>query len=238
MILGDTCTRGCRFCAVNSGLPRQPDRDEPEAVAEAAWQLGLRHVVVTSVTRDDLVDGGAGHFAATIAAVRGRLPQAAVEVLIPDFGGSQAALRAVLDARPDLVNHNLETVPRLYKRVRPQADYRRSLALLSWAKSYAPRVATKSGLMLGLGEKTAEILHVLRDLRAARCDLLTLGQYLQPTERQLPVSRYLPPQEFGWYQEKAQAMGFCGVAAGPLVRSSHQADALWARARRGARLQG
>jgi len=232
MILGDTCTRGCRFCAVNHGLPTPLDPDEPERVAEAAVRLGLRHVVVTSVTRDDLPDGGAGQFAATIESVRRRLPDAAVEVLVPDFGGFRAALETVLDAQPDVLNHNVETVPRLYRRVRPRADYRRSLEVLAQSKAYAPQTATKSGLMLGLGERTAEVLRVLYDLREVGCDLLTLGQYLQPTEHQLSVARYVPPAEFDWYRDKAQAMGFRGVASGPLVRSSHRAEALWAAVHR------
>jgi len=226
MILGDTCTRGCRFCAVHHGQPQALDAGEPQRLAQAAERLGLRHVVVTSVTRDDLPDGGAGQFATTIRAVRRRLPGATVEVLVPDFAGSQAALQTVLDAGPDVWNHNVETVPRLYGRVRPQANYGRSLEVLAWCKTQAPHVITKSGLMLGLGERTAEVLRVLSDLRGVSCDVLTMGQYLQPTERQLPVTRYVPPQEFGWYQEKAEAMGFRAVASGPLVRSSYHAEAL------------
>jgi lipoic acid synthetase len=183
-------------------------------------------VVITSVTRDDLPDGGAGHFAAAVTAVRRRLPGAVVEVLIPDFCGDSTALATVLDARPDVLNHNLETVPRLYPQARPGADYRRSLALLAQAKAHAPQVVTKSGLMLGLGERVAEVLGVLRDLRQAGCDLLTLGQYLQPTEHQLPVVRYAPPEEFAAYRQKAEEMGFRGAASGPLVRSSHRADEL------------
>jgi lipoic acid synthetase len=228
LILGDRCTRGCHFCAVGHGRPAPPDPDEPQRVAAAAARLGLGHVVITSVTRDDLADGGAGHFAATIRAVRRRLPGATIEVLIPDFRGSQAALETVLAAGPAVLNHNVETVPRLYRAVRPGADYRRSLALLARAKALRPGLATKSGLMLGLGERTAEVLRVLHDLRRARCDLLTLGQYLQPGDDQLPVSRYVPPDEFAAYRDKAEALGFRGVAAGPLVRSSHQAEALWA----------
>ena len=227
LILGDTCTRGCRFCAVTSGRPTLPHGDEPERVAEAAARLGLGHVVVTSVTRDDLADGGAAQFEATIRALRARLPGAILEVLIPDFGGCHAALERVLEAGPNVLNHNVETVPRLYPRVRPGADYHRSLGMLAWAKAYAPGVATKSGLMLGLGERTAEVLRVLHDLRNAGCDMLTLGQYLQPSERQLTVARYLPPEEFGWYADKANEMGFAGVASGPLVRSSHRAESLW-----------
>lgn len=229
MILGNTCSRGCRFCAVQRGKPTVVDAGEPERVAEAAAQLGLRHLVATSVTRDDLPDGGARQFAATIQAVRRRSPEMVVEVLIPDFGGSQRALETVLDAEPDVLNHNLETVSRLYLRARPGADYRRSLGVLSWVKAKAPRVVTKSGLMLGLGESTAEVLRTLYDLRQAQCDLLTLGQYLQPTDRQLPVDRFIPPAEFAGYQAKAEGLGFRGVAAAPLVRSSHRAGALWRR---------
>lgn len=226
LILGDVCTRNCRFCAVKKGHPLPPDPEEPERIAEAAARLHLRYVVVTSVTRDDLPDGGAGHFAATVRAIRRRLPEAGVEVLIPDFRGSLAALETVLDAGPDGVNHNVETVPRLYPPIRPQADYRRSIGILSWVKVRAPQIATKSGLMLGLGERTAEVLQVFYDLREAGCDILTLGQYLQPTERQHPVVRYVPPEEFAEYREKAEAMGFRKVVAGPLVRSSYQAGRL------------
>jgi lipoic acid synthetase len=230
LILGNRCTRACRFCAVGHGRPAPYDATEPERVAEAAARLGLRHVVVTSVTRDDLPDGGAGQFAATLRVLRRRLPEARLEVLIPDLGGSCGALEAILDARPDVLNHNLETVPRLYPLVRPGANYRRSMALLAWAKSQAPGLVTKSGLMLGLGERAAEILQVLCDLRQARCDLLTMGQYLQPSDQQLPVVRHVPPEEFGWFQKKAEQMGYLGVASGPLVRSSHRAEALWAEA--------
>ncbi|MCX7854833.1 MAG: lipoyl synthase [Anaerolineae bacterium] len=226
LILGDICTRNCRFCAVKKGRPLPPDPEEPERVAEAAFRLRLRYVVVTSVTRDDLPDGGAGHFAATIRAIRRRLPGAGVEVLIPDFRGSLAAMETVLDAGPDVVNHNVETVPRLYPLIRPQADYQRSIGILSWVKVRAPRIPTKSGLMLGLGERRAEVLGVFYDLREAGCDVLTLGQYLQPTERQHPVVRYIPPEEFAEYREKAESLGFRKVVAGPLVRSSYQAGQL------------
>jgi lipoyl synthase len=230
LILGDRCTRGCRFCAIGHGRPASPDPNEPQRVAEAAARLGLRHAVLTSVTRDDLPDGGAGHFAAAVQALRCRLPAVTVEVLIPDLKGSHAALETVLQARPDVLNHNVETVPRLYRTVRPGADYRRSLALLARAKALRPALVTKSGLMLGLGERTTEVIQVLHDLRQAGCDLLTLGQYLQPSNCQLPVVRYVPPDEFAAYGDKAWAMGFRGVAAGPLVRSSHRAEALWAAA--------
>ena len=227
MILGGTCSRGCRFCAVQRGKPTRVDPGEPERVAKAAARLGLKHLVVTSVTRDDLPDGGAGHFAATIQAAHRRSPEMVVEVLIPDFAGSQNALETVLAAGPDVLNHNLETVSRLYPRVRPGAGYRRSLGVLSWVKAQVPRVVTKSGLMLGLGEITTEVLHTFYDLRQAQCDLLTLGQYLQPTDRQLAVDRFVPPAEFDGYRARAEGLGFRGVAAGPLVRSSHRAGALW-----------
>ena len=230
LLLGARCTRGCRFCAGDHGRPAPPDPDEPLRVAEAAARLGLGHVVLTSVTRDDLADGGAGHFAACIGTLRRRLPGARIEVLIPDLRGSSPALEVVLQAGPDVLNHNLETVARLYPAVRPGADYRRSLALLARAKARRPGLVTKSGLMLGLGERTAEVVRVLHDLRRAGCDLLTLGQYLQPGEAQLPVVRYVSPDEFQDYRDKALAMGFRGVASGPLVRSSHQAEALWAAA--------
>ncbi|MGC9335328.1 MAG: lipoyl synthase, partial [Anaerolineae bacterium] len=199
LLLGDRCTRGCRFCAINHGRPDPPEPHEPQRVAEAAACLGLRHVVLTSVTRDDLPDGGAGHFVATIRALRRCLPSAAVEVLIPDLGGSETALRVILDAQPEVLNHNVETVPRLYRAVRPGADYRRSLALLARAKALRPSLITKSGLMLGLGERTAEVIQVLYDLRLAGCDLLTLGQYLQPTDGQVPIVRYVSPDEFAAY---------------------------------------
>jgi lipoic acid synthetase len=229
LILGDTCTRGCRFCAVKHGRPAPLDPDEPERVAQAAVRLGLGYVVITSVTRDDLPDGGAGQFAAAILSVRRHLPGARVEVLIPDFGLC-SALDAVLDAGPDVLNHNLETVPRLYPKVRPGADYGRSLQILAWAKAHAPQLPTKSGLMLGLGERTAEVVQALHDLRDAGCDLLTLGQYLRPSDGQLPVVRYVTPEEFDWYGDKAKALGFRAVASAPLVRSSHRAQALWAAA--------
>jgi len=227
MILGDSCSRGCRFCAVKKGSPAPLDPGEPERVADAAVRLNLQHVVITSVTRDDLPDGGAMHFAAAVQATRRRLPGTVIEVLIPDFAGSPGALETVLGAGPDILNHNLETVRRLYHRVRPGADYRRSLGVLAWTKVQAPRMVTKSGLMLGLGESRPELLRALYDLRQARCDLLTLGQYLQPTDRQLPVNRFVPPAEFASLQAKAESLGFRGVAAGPLVRSSHRAEALW-----------
>ena len=230
MILGDRCTRACGFCAVTKAAPLPVDPGEPARVADAAKALGLRHVVITSVTRDDLADGGAAQFAETIAAVR-RATGATVEVLTPDFGGNEDAIRTVASARPDVYNHNLETVPSLYRRVRPQADYARSLALLETVKRLDARIMTKSGLMLGLGETTDDVLAVLADLRRAGCDLLTLGQYLAPSKEHLPVARFVPPEEFEELGRKAREMGFAGVASAPFVRSSHEAGTLLSEAR-------
>jgi lipoic acid synthetase len=223
MILGNVCTRPCGFCAVSRGHPDELEDDEPERVAEAAARLGLRHVVITSVTRDDLPDGGADHFRRCILAVRARTG-AAVEVLTPDFLGDVGAIDRVLEARPEVYNHNMETVPRLYRKVRGRADYRRSLDLLAHLKRQAPAVVTKSGLMLGLGETTEELLDVLADLRAVDCDVLTLGQYLAPTLKHIPVSRYVPPEEFDQLAVLARSLGFRQVASGPFVRSSYHAD--------------
>jgi lipoic acid synthetase len=223
MILGNVCTRPCGFCSVPRGEPLGLEDDEPERVAEAAERLGLRHVVITSVTRDDLPDGGADHFHRCVLAVRARTG-AAVEVLTPDFQGDPAAIDRVLDARPEVYNHNMETVPRFYRRVRGRADYRRSLDVLAHAKRRAPDVTTKSGLMLGLGETTEELLEVLADLRAVDCDTLTLGQYLAPTLKHVPVARYVPPAEFDALAGLARTLGFMHVASGPFVRSSYHAD--------------
>mgnify|MGYP000097261751 FL=1 len=229
MILGRECTRDCRFCAVRPGEPGPPDPSEPERVAAAAQELGLHHVVVTSVTRDDLPDGGAGHFAATIRAIRTLCPEATVEVLTPDFGGDPGAVAAVVAAGPDVYNHNVETVPRLYPVVRPGARYWRSLELLRRVKELAPGMRTKSGLMVGLGEREEEIMAVLSDLRAAGCEMLTIGQYLRPSRDHLPVAEYVPPERFAAWAEWARAMGFVHVAAGPLVRSSfHAGEAMGA----------
>jgi lipoic acid synthetase len=223
MLLGDTCTRNCHFCAVTHGRPIAVDPDEPRRVAEAVARLGLRHVVVTSVNRDDLHDGGAGHFAETARQLRARIPQCAIEMLIPDFQGNMDALATVARAPIDVLNHNTETVPRLYKRARPGATYERSLALLTAVKELRPALRTKTGLMLGLGEEPDELRAVFRDLRAAACDVLTLGQYLQPSREELPVVRYVPPEEFAVLGEEARAMGFAYVESGPLVRSSYHA---------------
>lgn len=225
LILGNTCTRRCRFCAVSQGAPSPPDPEEPRRVAEAAVRMSLDYVVVTSVTRDDLADGGAGAFAETIRTLRDRRPDFRIEALIPDFRGDETALRTVLDARPDVLNHNLETVPRLYPEVRPGAVYARSLALLRRVGRLAPDAAVKSGLMLGLGEHSEELEAVLKDLLAAGCRILTLGQYLQPRKECLPVTRFVPPAEFDAWRRAALGMGFHHVAASPLVRSSYRAEA-------------
>lgn len=227
MILGDRCTRECAFCAVSSGPPSAVDPREPERVAEAAAGLGLRYVVVTSVTRDDLPDGGAAQFAATIRAVRKRLPAARVEVLVPDFQGDREALRAVVEAEPDVFNHNMETVRRLYPVVRPQAGYERSLGVLRDAKALAPALRTKSGLMLGVGETRGEVEELFRDLRSAGCTILTIGQYLRPTKKNLPVVEYIRPEIFEELKETALAAGFDFVASGPLVRSSMNAEEMY-----------
>ncbi len=220
MILGSRCTRNCRFCAVDHGPSGGPDAGEPARVARAAKTMKLRYVVVTSVTRDDLPDGGAGMFAETILALREENPDVLVEVLIPDFQGEEAPLRTVIEAHPDVLNHNIETVSRLYPTVRPEAEYRRSLELLRRASQWDPTILTKSGVMLGLGETEEELREALDDLLASGCSILTLGQYLQPTRDHLPVQRYIPPEEFENWKEIALGMGFSEVASGPFVRSS------------------
>jgi len=232
MILGEVCTRACAFCAVRTGTPAPPDPGEPERLARAAARMGLGHVVVTSVDRDDLEDGGIGHFARTVAAIREALPEATVEVLTPDFRGVPDASARVAGAGADVFNHNVETVPRLYDAVRPGADFRRSLDLLAGVKAAAPETWTKSGLMVGLGETDEELIAVFRDLRAAGCDVLTVGQYLRPTARHRPVARYLPPEGFAALKEAARALGFAHLAAGPMVRSSFHADGQYRALRR------
>ncbi len=228
LILGSVCTRSCAFCAITTGRPTELDLAEPGRLAEAVQAMGLSHVVITSVARDDLRDGGASLFADTIRAVRRRVPQCTIEVLIPDFGGSLSALRTVLDARPHILNHNIETVPRLYRRVRVRARYYRSLELLARAKAMAPGGLTKSGIMVGLGEEWQEVLAVLRDLRQVDCEIVTIGQYLRPTggRRHLQVQKYYTPEEFAELREAALAVGFRGVESGPLVRSSYHAHRL------------
>jgi lipoic acid synthetase len=223
LILGGRCTRRCTFCAVQKGPTAPPDSDEPRRVAEAAARMGLAYVVVTSVTRDDLKDGGAGQFARTIRALRQRIDAIRIEVLIPDFRGDAKALETVLDAGPDILNHNIETVPRLYPEVRPQADYHQSLRLLRHASTHAPHLPTKSGLMLGLGETEGEIRQALADLRGHRCRMLTIGQYLQPSSAHHPVAAYITPEAFASWRATALEMGFDAVSAGPFVRSSYHA---------------
>jgi lipoic acid synthetase len=226
MLLGEICTRHCGFCAVGKGNPGDLDPQEPEHVAQAVAELGLAHAVITSVNRDDLPDGGAAHFAETIRAIRRRNPGCAVEVLIPDFCGDADALRTVLDAEPHVLNHNIETVPRLYRRVRPDAIYERSLELLARASAFrndGRRLRVKSGIMAGLGETTEELLSTLSDLRAHGCDIATVGQYLQPYEKRLPVEKYYTPDEFAAIRAEAMRMGFAHVESGPLVRSSYHA---------------
>ncbi len=224
LILGRTCTRNCTFCAIPSeDRPPAPDPQEPERVARAAAELGLKHVVITSVTRDDLEDGGASHFARTVTALRVQDPRIVVEILIPDFQGSRTALEMVVESGPDILNHNVETVPRLYPEVRPQAQYGRSLDLLKTVKEIRPGKITKSGLMLGLGEEKEEVVEAMANLRAVSCDLLTLGQYLQPSGRHHPVVRYVPPEEFEELRREGEEMGFKAVFSAPLVRSSFHA---------------
>jgi lipoic acid synthetase len=223
MILGNVCTRRCGFCAVQKGAPLEVDYDEPRRVAEAVAAMGLRFAVITSVNRDDRKDGGAELFALTIRAIRQRIPGCGVEVLVHDFQGSHAAMEIVMEAAPDVLNHNTETVPRLYRQVRLGAQFERSLDMLAYAKQIAPQTPTKSGLMLGLGEAGDEVLAVMRDLRAHHVDILTLGQYLRPSPRHLPIVRYVPPSEFDEFRRAGEAMGFGHVEAGPLVRSSYHA---------------
>jgi len=225
MIMGDTCTRACSFCNVRTGQPEALDADEPRRVADAVAKLGLRHVVITSVDRDDLRDGGAAHFAAVIRALREAAPGTTIEVLTPDFLRKPGGLEVVAEARPDVFNHNLETVPRLYTTIRPGARYYQSLRLLDRVKMVDPTIFTKSGLMLGLGEQRAEVMQVMDDLRVADVDFLTLGQYLQPTVKHAAVDRFVPPEEFADYAAMARAKGFLMVSATPLTRSSYHADA-------------
>ncbi len=222
MILGDICTRSCGFCAVKTGRPTELDTDEPRRVADAVVSMKLRHVVITSVNRDELHDGGAAIFAETIRQIRIREPRCRIEILIPDFKGEKLALDIVVDAAPDILNHNVETVPRLYSIVRPQAKYERSLEVLNYFKEHS--LATKSGMMVGIGEKPEEVLDVMKDLRKSNVDILTIGQYLQPTKEHLPIDRYVTPEEFEMYKQTGLAMGFKFVESGPLVRSSYHAD--------------
>lgn len=224
MIMGENCTRNCRFCAVSSETPLPLDEDEPSRVAEAAYRLQLKHVVVTSVTRDDLPDGGASHFANVIKSVRKKLPEAIIEVLTPDFKGNDDSIATVVEARPHIFNHNVETVPRLYERVRPQANYLRSLKVIKKVKELNKDIYTKSGIMVGLGESEKEVIQVMKDLRIHECDILTIGQYLQPSGNHLPVEEYIHPDVFKSYESLAEKLGFKHVASAPLVRSSFNAS--------------
>lgn len=224
LIMGNVCTRNCRFCAVNHGTPAPLDADEPLRLAGEVKRLGLRFVVVTSVTRDDLADGGAGHFVAVIETLRRECPGVGIEVLIPDLQGSHAALKAIIDAGPDVLNHNVETVPRLYPSVRAQADYLRTIELLRAARDMSPALNTKSGLMLGLGETDREVFEVMADLRSALCDVITIGQYLCPSAGHYPVAQYIVPEIFDKYREEALRLGFKDVLSSPLARSSYMAE--------------
>jgi len=223
LILGNICTRQCRFCAITKGTPLPADKNEIKRIVRAVNEMKLGYVVITSVTRDDLPDGGAGHFHDIIIELRRQFPGIRVEVLIPDFQGNRESLETVLNARPDVLNHNVETIERLYPVVRPGADYRRSLSLLSYAKKYF-HITAKSGIMLGMGEEKIEVVQTLRDLFRAGCDMLTIGQYLKPLEQYYPVKRFIPPQEFDYYREKAMSVGFRAVVSGPFVRSSYKAE--------------
>lgn len=227
MIMGSHCTRSCRFCAIDHGPISQPDPEEPARVAEAARKMGLNYVVITSVTRDDIADGGAAFFSETIQEVRKQIPDVLIEVLIPDFQGNPNALKTVLKAQPDVLNHNIETVPRLYSTVRPEANYTRSLELLKQTRQYDPSIPIKSGLMLGLGELPDEISLILEDIFKAGCRTLTLGQYLQPSKQHLQVERFVPPEEFDNWRKIALEIGFSQVASGPFVRSSYHAKELF-----------
>ena len=229
MILGSKCTRDCGFCSVESSKPDPPDPEEPERVAKAAKEIGLKHVVITSVTRDDLPDGGAGQFASTVHAVRNNNSGIKIEVLTPDFGGKMSDLMVVLRSRPDVFGHNVETVPRLYSSVRFQADYNRSLQLLTYVKEIIPAMHTKSGLMLGLGETLNEVMDVLKDLRKVGCDSVTMGQYLRPSRKNLPVAEYIRPDTFERLRDTALHMGFKNVASAPLVRSSLNAEEMYTK---------
>lgn len=224
MILGNTCSRHCRFCNIGSGQLTLPDPEEPAKVAKAVFELELKHAVITSVTRDDLSDGGANQFVKLMREIRKLTSQCRIELLIPDLQGNWKALAQIITEKPDILGHNMETVPRLYPQVRPEAEYQRSLSLLAEANRQDPEIITKSGLMLGMGETEEEVLRVMNDLCEHGCQLLTLGQYLAPTRTHFPVQRYVPPQEFSDYAEKGRAFGFAHIEAGPLVRSSYHAE--------------
>ncbi len=223
MILGSVCSRQCRFCAVSKGNPEVPDPHEPANIGKACKELGLKHVVVTSVTRDDLPDGGAEHFALTVYEIRKQNPLSSIELLIPDLNGDWDSLKIITDSKPDVLNHNIETVPSLYTKVRPQADYKRSLELLAKVKVLDSRILTKSGIMVGLGEKDEEVYEVMDDLRRSGCDILTIGQYLQPSEQHIQLEEYIHPEKFEAYRMVAERKGFKHVSSGPFVRSSYNA---------------
>ncbi|NWF75936.1 MAG: lipoyl synthase [Nitrospirae bacterium] len=227
MILGSKCTRNCSFCSIKSSPPEPPDADEPENIGKAAQEIKLRYVVITSVTRDDLPDGGAGHFAKTVSSVKNYLPGVKVEVLTPDFQGNINHLKTVLDSNPDVFNHNIETVPRLYPSIRPAADYRRSLDILKEAKKQKPHILTKSGIMLGLGETLLEVKNVLKDLRYSGCDFITIGQYMRPSKANIPVVEYIKPEVFEKLRLEAISIGFKYAASAPLVRSSMNAEEMY-----------
>lgn len=222
MILGDTCTRSCGFCNVKLGIPNELDLDEPRRVAESVVDLGLKHVVITSVDRDELKDGGSSIFSETVKLIIEKMPDTTVEILIPDFKGDEDSFNKIMQNPPNILNHNLETVERLYHAVRPQADYQRSLELIQWFKNKSLR--TKSGIMVGIGERTEEVIGIMKDLREHGCDIMTIGQYLQPTKDHLPVDRFVIPEEFKMYHDEGMKMGFMAVESGPLVRSSYHAD--------------
>lgn len=223
LILGKNCTRRCSFCNINNSTPQEPDLDEPKRVAQAVQKLGLKHVVITSVTRDDLADGGAGIFAQTVQRIREESPNVEIEVLVPDFKLSLSALKTVVDAKPDIIAHNLETVPSLYKTVRQGGNYPRSLSLLRLTKDLFPNFKTKSGLMLGVGEKQSEVLSTMKDLRSVGCDFLSIGQYLAPSNNHHPVKKYISPEKFNFYKNEGRKMGFLHIQSGPYVRSSYLA---------------
>ena len=224
MIMGNVCTRNCKFCAVSPGTPQPLDPNEPQHIADAAQKLGLKYIVITSVTRDDLEDGGANHFANCIRTVRSQIPEAKIEVLIPDLNGNLDALKIILEAEPDVLNHNVETIPRLYKNVRPQANFEQSLKILRSAKALKKNIYTKSGFMVGLGEEEPEVIELLNYLRQAGVEIVTIGQYLAPSQAHFPVKKYIEPEMFKKYQEAGRKMGFSQIEAGPFVRSSYQAQ--------------
>lgn len=224
MILGEICTRNCRFCNIKTGQPQALDREEPRNVARAVQRLGLKHAVITSVTRDDLADGGAEIFVQTVLAIREKMPQTKIELLIPDFKADRSIIKEIVQVKPDIIGHNVETVPRLYAAVQPQADYKRSLKVLEIIKEFDSEIYTKSGLMLGLGEKKQEVLDVLKDLRRVECDFLSLGQYLSPSLKHYPVQEYIPPPEFDFYKKQALDLGFLHSESAPYVRSSYRAS--------------